>query len=113
MPGPVTDSYNTVTSPWMIALGGAPPAARPKTDIARFRKKAPVDVADILKRTEPDIVACYLPVGSQMATEYCAEQSLEAGYGFVNCIPVFIALDEKWRKRFLDAQIPLAGEENN
>jgi myo-inositol-1-phosphate synthase len=80
-------------------------------DVVKESKSAPVDVADILKRTETDIVVCYLPVGSQKATEYYAEQSLEAGCGFVNCIPVFIASDEKWNKRFTDARIPLVGDD--
>jgi len=79
--------------------------------VVKESKSAPVDVADILKRTETDIVVCYLPVGSQKATEYYAEQSLEAGCGFVNCIPVFIASDEKWNKRFTDAQLPLVGDD--
>ena len=63
--------------------------------------KDPVDdVAAILKRTETDIMVCYLPVGSQRAAEWYAEQALAAGCGFVNCIPVFIASDERWRNRF-------------
>jgi myo-inositol-1-phosphate synthase len=73
--------------------------------------RAPVDVADILKQTETDIVVCFLPVGSQKATEYYAEQSLEAGCAFINCIPVFIASDEKWNKRFADAGIPIVGDD--
>jgi myo-inositol-1-phosphate synthase len=79
--------------------------------VVKESKSPPVDVADILKRTETDIVVCYLPVGSQNATEYYAEQSLAAGCGFVNCIPVFIASDEKWNKRFTDAGIPLVGDD--
>ena len=71
----------------------------------------PSDVADILKRTETDIVVCYLPVGSQKATEYYAEQALEAGCGFVNCIPVFIASNENWNRRFVEAGLPIVGDD--
>jgi myo-inositol-1-phosphate synthase len=71
----------------------------------------PVDVADILKRTETEIVVCFLPVGSQKATEYYAEQSLKAGCAFINCIPVFIASDERWSKRFADAGLPIVGDD--
>src|SRR5690348_11071264 len=53
----------------------------------------PVDVADTLRRARTDIVVSYLPVGSQRATEYYAEQALAAGCAFVNCIPVFIEAD--------------------
>ena len=61
------------------------------------------NVAEILDRSRTDVLVSYLPVGSQQATEYYAEQALEAGCAFVNCIPVFIASDPKWRRRFEDA----------
>jgi myo-inositol-1-phosphate synthase len=80
-------------------------------DVVKESTAPPADVADILKRTETDIVVCYLPVGSQRATEYYAEQALEAGCGFVNCIPVFIASDEKWNKRFTDSGLPIVGDD--
>ncbi len=73
--------------------------------------EAPVDVAEVLKRTETDVVVCYLPVGSQKATEYYAEAALEAGCGFVNCIPVFIASDQKWNERFVKAGLPIVGDD--
>ncbi len=73
---------------------------------------APVaNVADVLKKTETDIVVSYLPVGSQKATEFYAEQALMAGCAFVNCIPVFIASDPGWRKRFAEARVPLIGDD--
>jgi myo-inositol-1-phosphate synthase len=80
-------------------------------DVVKESTAPAVDVADILKRTETDIVVCYLPVGSQKATEYYAEQALEAGCGFVNCIPVFIASDEKWNKRFIESGLPIVGDD--
>ena len=69
------------------------------------------DVADVLGRSQTDVVVSYLPVGSQKATEFYAEQALEAGCAFVNCIPVFIASDPKWRQRFEDRNLPLVGDD--
>ncbi|HET6912209.1 MAG TPA: inositol-3-phosphate synthase [Rhodanobacteraceae bacterium] len=73
---------------------------------------APVaDVTDVLRRTGTEILVSYLPVGSQRATEWYATRALEAGCAFVNCIPVFIASDESWRKRFERARLPLLGDD--
>jgi myo-inositol-1-phosphate synthase len=58
-----------------------------------------------------DVVVSYLPVGSEMATKWYAEQVIEAGCAFVNCIPVFIASSEYWGKRFKDAGLPLLGDD--
>ena len=69
------------------------------------------NVAEILDRSRTDVLVCYLPVGSQQATEYYAEQALEAGCAFVNCIPVFIASDPKWRRRFETRRVPLVGDD--
>ena len=69
------------------------------------------DVAEILRRTGTEVLVSYLPVGSQRATEYYAEQALAAGCAFVNCIPVFIASDEGWRRRFERARLPLLGDD--
>jgi myo-inositol-1-phosphate synthase len=71
----------------------------------------PVDVARVLKRTGTDVLVSYLPVGSQNATEWYAEQALEAGCAFVNCIPVFIASRESWRRRFEAKRLPLIGDD--
>jgi myo-inositol-1-phosphate synthase len=57
------------------------------------------------------VVVSYLPVGSQRATEWYAEQALEAGCAFVNCIPVFIASNPDWRKRFEGRRLPLIGDD--
>jgi myo-inositol-1-phosphate synthase len=73
---------------------------------------APVaDVTEVLRRTGTEILVSYLPVGSQRATEWYATRALEAGCAFVNCIPVFIASDESWRKRFERARLPLLGDD--
>jgi myo-inositol-1-phosphate synthase len=71
----------------------------------------PVDVAQALRAAEADVVVSYLPVGSEEATRRYAEASLEAGCGLVNCIPVFIASDPVWAKRFGDASLPLVGDD--
>jgi myo-inositol-1-phosphate synthase len=76
--------------------------------------KAPGETADIvkiLKDTHTDVVVSYLPVGSEQATKWYVEQVLEAGCGFVNCIPVFIARENYWDKRFRAAKLPIVGDD--
>jgi myo-inositol-1-phosphate synthase len=77
-------------------------------------KKAPgptADIVDILRDTHTDVVVSYLPVGSEQATKWYVEQVLEAGCAFVNCIPVFIAREEYWNKRFEKAGLPVIGDD--
>lgn len=69
------------------------------------------DIAAELERSRTDVVVSYLPVGSQRATEYYAERALEAGCAFVNCIPVFIASNPDWRKRFEARGVPVIGDD--
>src|ERR687895_113195 len=69
------------------------------------------DVAGILRATRTDVVVSYLPVGSEMATKWYVEQILTAGCAFVNCIPVFIASQPYWRKRFKQRGLPLIGDD--
>lgn len=71
----------------------------------------PANVAEVLGRSRTDVLVSYLPVGSQRATEFYAERALEAGCAFVNCIPVFIASDDKWRRRFERRGLPLIGDD--
>ncbi|MGI8622802.1 MAG: inositol-3-phosphate synthase [Solirubrobacteraceae bacterium] len=76
--------------------------------------KAPGETADIvqiLKDTRTDVVVSYLPVGSEQATKWYVEQILEAGCGFVNCIPVFIARERYWSERFRRAGLPIIGDD--
>jgi myo-inositol-1-phosphate synthase len=76
--------------------------------------KAPgptADVAKILKETRTDVVISYLPVGSEMATKWYVEQILDAGCGFVNCIPVFIASQDYWSNRFKERGVPIIGDD--
>src|SRR3954471_4317964 len=69
------------------------------------------DIVGILKATKTDVVVSYLPVGSEMATKWYVEQILEAGCAFVNCIPVFIASQPYWNKRFAQRRLPIIGDD--
>ena len=69
------------------------------------------DVAEILRQSKTDVLVSYLPVGSQKASEWYAERALEAGCAFVNCIPVFIASNPEWRKRFEERGLPIVGDD--
>jgi myo-inositol-1-phosphate synthase len=69
------------------------------------------DIVKILKDTKTDVVVSYLPVGSEEATKWYVEQVLEAGCGFVNCIPVFIASQPYWQKRFAERGLPIIGDD--
>jgi myo-inositol-1-phosphate synthase len=71
----------------------------------------PVDIAQLLRKSRSDIVVSYLPVGSQRASEFYAAKALEAGCGYVNCIPVFLASDPLWQKRFEQRQLPIIGDD--
>jgi myo-inositol-1-phosphate synthase len=76
--------------------------------------KAPGPTADILrilKDTGTDVVVNFLPVGSEMATKWYVEQVLDAGCGFVNCIPVFIAREGYWQSRFAERGLPVIGDD--
>lgn len=70
-----------------------------------------VDVAQILRDTNTDVVVNYLPVGSEEAAKWYAEQAIEAGCAYVNGIPVFIASDPEWAQRFRDAGLPIIGDD--
>ena len=69
------------------------------------------DVAEVLRESRTDVLVSYLPVGSQRATEFYAEKALEAGCAFVNCIPVFIASNPDWRRRFEERGLPIVGDD--
>ncbi len=82
--------------------------------LSQIIEKAPGptdDVVRILKETKADVVISYLPVGSEEATKWYVEQVLEAGCAFVNCIPVFIAREKYWQKRFADKGLPVIGDD--
>lgn len=69
------------------------------------------DIVGILKDTQTDVVVSYLPVGSEMATKWYVEQVLDAGCGFVNGIPVFIASQKYWQDRFQERGLPVIGDD--
>ncbi|HEX7114128.1 MAG TPA: inositol-3-phosphate synthase [Steroidobacter sp.] len=69
------------------------------------------DVVEVLRRTRTDVLISYLPVGSQLASEWYALRALEAGCAFVNCMPVFIASNADWRRRFEHARLPVVGDD--
>ena len=71
----------------------------------------PVDVAQALRDSNTDVLVSYLPVGSEAATRFYAEAALQAGVGFVNCIPVFIASKREWADRFRAAGLPIVGDD--
>src|SRR5256714_496276 len=80
-------------------------------EVIRKAEGPTANIVDILRQTKTDVVINYLPVGSEMATKWYAEQVLEAGCGLVNCIPVFIASQEYWQQRFAERGLPIIGDD--
>lgn len=74
-------------------------------------KDSPVDVAQVLRDRKVDVLVNYLPVGSERAVKWYADQALEAGCGMVNCIPVFIAKNKEWQDKFQKAGLPIIGDD--
>lgn len=71
----------------------------------------PVDIVAALRAAEVDVVVCYLPVGSEDAARFYAQCAIDAGCGFVNALPVFIAGTPAWAQRFVDAGLPIVGDD--
>ncbi|MGN6303030.1 MAG: inositol-3-phosphate synthase, partial [Angustibacter sp.] len=71
----------------------------------------PVDVVQVLKDAEVDVLISYLPVGSEDADKFYAQCAIDAGVAFVNALPVFIASDPEWAKKFEDAGVPIVGDD--
>jgi len=92
--GPRLDGVNKYTAP-LVPIADVPE----------------VDVVKVLKESGAEVVINYLPVGSQEATEFYAQAAIDAGCGLVNCIPVFIASNPEWAKRFEDAGLPVIGDD--
>jgi myo-inositol-1-phosphate synthase len=80
-------------------------------DVVEESPAEPVDVAQALRDAKADVLVSYLPVGSEEAQRHYASACLEAGVGFVNAIPVFIASDPTWAKKFEDAGVPIVGDD--
>ncbi|HEU5449906.1 MAG TPA: inositol-3-phosphate synthase [Acidimicrobiia bacterium] len=70
-----------------------------------------IDVAEALRKSQADVLVSYLPVGSEEAQRHYAQACLDAGVAFINCIPVFIASDPTWAKKFEDAGVPIIGDD--
>jgi myo-inositol-1-phosphate synthase len=69
------------------------------------------DVVAVLRETKADVLVSYLPVGSEDAARFYAQCALDAGVGFVNCLPAFIASDRTWARKFADAGLPIVGDD--
>jgi myo-inositol-1-phosphate synthase len=74
-------------------------------------QEEPVDVAQVLRDNEVDVLVSYLPVGSEEADKYYAQAAIDAGCAFVNALPVFIASDPEWAQKFKDAGLPIVGDD--
>jgi len=81
------------------------------SEVIEISDEPKVDFVELLKKTRADVAVSYLPVGSEKATRYYAEKVLEAGVGFVNCIPVFIAKEKEWADRFRRKGVPIIGDD--
>ena len=94
-------------------LDGIAPHMNDYPDDEAFRPadEEPVDVAEALKEARADVLICYLPVGSEQAVRHYAEACLDAGVAMVNCVPVFIASDPNWARRFREAGLPIVGDD--
>jgi myo-inositol-1-phosphate synthase len=71
----------------------------------------PVDVVEVLRESRADVLVCYLPVGSEDAARFYAQCAIDAGVGFVNCLPVFIAGTPEWAEKFTAAGVPIVGDD--
>jgi len=94
-------------------LDGVAPhmADYPASESFRPAQLDPVDVVKVLRETRANVLINYLPVGSEQAVRFYAEACLEAGVAMVNCMPVFIASDPGWAKRFSDLKLPIVGDD--
>ena len=80
-------------------------------DVVVESDETEADVVQVLQDSRTDVLVCYLPVGSEHATRYYAQCAIEAGVGFVNCLPVFIASQPEWANKFADARLPIVGDD--
>jgi myo-inositol-1-phosphate synthase len=94
-------------------LDGVAPHMADYPDDEAFRPsdEEPVDVVQVLKDAEAEVLVCYMPVGSEKAVRHYAQACLEAGVAMVNCVPVFISSDAEWAGKFRDAGLPIVGDD--
>ncbi len=83
----------------------------PEDNVFQQAKATPVDVSEVLKESRAEVLICYLPVGSEDAARHYARACLDAGVGFVNCIPVFIASHVEWAEQFARKKLPIVGDD--
>ncbi len=83
----------------------------PEERAFRAADAAPVDVAEVLRQTGAEVLVCYLPVGSERAVRHYAQACLDAGTALCNCMPVFIASDPEWGRRFKERGLPVVGDD--
>ena len=69
------------------------------------------DIVEVLRQSHADILINYLPVGSEIATKYYAQCAIDAHVAFLNCIPIFIASNPEWERKFIEAGLPLIGDD--
>jgi myo-inositol-1-phosphate synthase len=86
-------------------------AEYPESEAFRVAAREPADVVDVLKRTGAQILVNYLPAGSEEASQHYAKCCLKARVALVNCIPVFIASDPEWARKFEKKGLPLVGDD--
>jgi len=105
------------TSNVMVQMGpildGIAPHMADYSDDEAFRSsdEEAVDVVQVLKDAEAEVLVCYVPVGSEDAGRFYAQSCLEAGVAMVNCVPVFIASDSEWAEKFRKAGLPIVGDD--
>jgi myo-inositol-1-phosphate synthase len=94
-------------------LDGVAPHMAEYPDDAAFRSAdlEPTDIAAALRRSEAEILVCYLPVGSEQAVKHYAQACLDANVAMINCVPVFLASDAEWAQKFRDAGVPIVGDD--
>ncbi|HLU73511.1 MAG TPA: inositol-3-phosphate synthase, partial [Nonomuraea sp.] len=80
-------------------------------EIIEESDESPVDVVQVLRDSQADVLVCYLPVGSEEAARFYARCALEAKVAFVNALPVFIASDPEWAEKFTEAGVPIVGDD--
>ncbi|TDC20916.1 inositol-3-phosphate synthase [Streptomyces sp. 8K308] len=80
-------------------------------EIVTESDEAPVDVVQVLKDTQADVLVCYMPVGSEEAAKYYAQCAIDAKVAFVNALPVFIAGTKEWADKFTEAGVPIVGDD--
>jgi myo-inositol-1-phosphate synthase len=94
-------------------LDGVAPHMADYPDDEAFRPadEEPADIVDVLRDSGAEVLVCYLPVGSEEAVRHYARACLDAGVAMVNCVPVFIASDPEWARKFYDKRLPVIGDD--